>query len=312
MNKACSWRCILRIGPATALGLALAGCATVSTQTGPSTPLPGTPVAPSATPSTTFDFGPCEHPSLPPAPIPANRAVICFYRPWKLLSAACVFTVMEDDTSILLIKNGTFTYFITSPGAHTYGITFGPRINTLAVQLPPGSVTYLRAGVWDENLTLMSGPDALPDVNRLSYAVHEPNQWQASFSDFSKVEFAVTQVRMSLPDKVKLDGVVAGKLYTPGMIGPIQHRITPSGCMDTFEINHAQLDLLMIKPVNTVPALTLIMHAAGQLDLGVSSNIRTFEQRLYALFAAHRKETARINVRMNGRVLTLHPANSCR
>jgi hypothetical protein len=101
--------------------------------------------------------------------IPKDKAVVCFYREWKFLSAIGDFYVSESHQAIDTLANGSLFYHVTSPGLHTYSISFGgfSPVNREHVNLMPGAISYLRASVYDGKLTLVQETEALKEISGL-------------------------------------------------------------------------------------------------------------------------------------------------
>jgi hypothetical protein len=98
--------------------------------------------------------------------IPKDKAVVCFYREWKLLSAAVTFYISESAQAIGKLDNSSLFYHITTPGSHSYTIRVGPRTKLTNVNLMPGVISYLRASV-DETLTLVTETEGSKEIRGL-------------------------------------------------------------------------------------------------------------------------------------------------
>lgn len=291
-------------GPAAAVCalLSLAGCASPPEPGGQASAAMPAP----RVPALGLSFAPGILPeALPPkAAPPRDKAVVCFYRPSKLLSAACTFTVYEDRIPVLLLRNGAQSHLVTSPGPHVYAISFGPLMNDLQVDLAPGSVTFLRANVWDEKLAAAAEAQALSDSRGLRYRADAPPPLPPlSGAEFDAVE-RMPSVKVQSVETMRLDGKLGDKTYTAATLAGFQTIITGSVVKESAIFNGARFEVMAPTADGLAEAWTLIVHAAGDTDLSQPQNATPFVRRLRPLFAAHRA-TLPVQVRMNGKVLRM-------
>ena len=102
--------------------------------------------------------------------IPKDKAVVCFYRPWKLLSAISPYFVLESKKSVDKLPNNSLFYHVTDPGDHTYSITYGGHapVTTKSINLMPSGVTYLKADVYEGELVIVQKDEALKDISSIT------------------------------------------------------------------------------------------------------------------------------------------------
>ncbi len=99
--------------------------------------------------------------------VPKDKAVVCFYREWKMLSAVVDFYVSEKNQDIRILPNGTLFYHVTTPGSHTFAIGFSGKGKSTHVELLPGVITYLRASVFSGQLSPVQEAEALKETRGL-------------------------------------------------------------------------------------------------------------------------------------------------
>lgn len=101
--------------------------------------------------------------------IPKDKSVVCFYRPWRLLSAIGTYFVSESKMDITKLTNKSFFHHITAPGDHNFSLTFGglAPVTDKYVNLQPGAIIYLKADVVTGKLVLVRKDDALKEISEI-------------------------------------------------------------------------------------------------------------------------------------------------
>ncbi len=125
-----------------------------------------------------------------------------------------------------------------------------------------------------------------------------------SAADFNAVRNDYGTIGMTVPPPYRIDGKVGGKQYTPATLGEVTTFLSRLGALTTFSWNNAEFEILNKGGVEAEPVLTLIVHAAGKMDLSKDENVEPFIVNLRQLFAEH-PETWRFHVRLDGRILAL-------
>jgi hypothetical protein len=102
--------------------------------------------------------------------IPKDKAVVCFYWPRNLANASGTIFVSESNQDIAKLPNGSLFYHISSPGFHTYSISFrglDPSARR-SVDLKPGEVTYLSiTGLLSLKLNIVQDSEALKEIGKI-------------------------------------------------------------------------------------------------------------------------------------------------
>lgn len=101
--------------------------------------------------------------------IPKDKSVVCFYRPWRLLSAIVTYYVSESKMDITKLPNKSLFHHVTDPGDHNYSLTFGglAPVTDKYVNLQPGAIIYLKADVVTGKLVPVRKDDALKEISEI-------------------------------------------------------------------------------------------------------------------------------------------------
>jgi hypothetical protein len=111
---------------------------------------------------------------FPLAEIPKDKAIVCFYRERRTMGFGVNFEIFIKGRGKVMLSNGSFVCFATTPGAHFYRV-LGIRNHrfkweTKRIVLMPGVATYLSAHVVDRTLTLIPEAEALEAIRELKSA----------------------------------------------------------------------------------------------------------------------------------------------